>query len=188
MIPVFDSATRENQGGDRTRVLRTFHWRTDTCFVARVNQTWLRDALFPQLTQQTFGETAARDYDFAVVSLHQPTRAVYGAPGRADLHKPFFSILLAPPPTPKMKFGTMPLQGERQVLIQRIERGTGNGVTDLHGPGVWELQVARKGMPLAAAFEQTRRRDLLISAGVELLLLVTITFLLIAAPSKWRWG
>jgi signal transduction histidine kinase len=182
VAPIYDIATAESQGAAGARILKTFRFRPDRCFVARIDQTYLRDALFPQLIRRSFGESSARDYDFAVVSLNQPRDALYGVPMRADLRKPFLSIAnprafskppLAAAPAPR-----------QAVFFRHVEAFATKGqagLADLFGPGIWELDVAHKGVPLTAAFERTRRLDLLLSLGVESLLLAAIVFLVIAA-------
>lgn len=124
-------------------LIESFGPQADRCFVGRLDPSYLRDSLFPQLIRQSFGATAAADYDFAVVALNRPRLVLYGTPVRADLRQPF-------------------------------------------GPGIWELDVARKGMTLAAAFERKRRLDLLASLAVEALLLGAIVFLVIAARRMQR--
>ncbi len=181
IAPIYDVAASETHAGGKARVLKTFRWRTGQCFVARIDQTYLHEALFPQLIHQSFGETAAREYDFAVVSRNRPDHAVYGTPVRADVRKPFFSIAANLGWLPKQPLDAKSAPGEPAVLIQRVETVFAKGVGDLDGPGLWELQVAHKSVPLAAAFERTRRRDLVLSMGVELLLVAAFVFLVIAA-------
>jgi hypothetical protein len=65
------------------------------CFVARLDQAYLRDALFPQLILRSFGETVVGEYDFAVVSLSPPQDALYGVSMRKDLRKSFFPQVVA---------------------------------------------------------------------------------------------
>ncbi|HEX3878064.1 MAG TPA: HAMP domain-containing sensor histidine kinase [Bryobacteraceae bacterium] len=153
------------------------------CFIARLNEAYLKQALIPQLIKQSFGAAAMQDYDFAVVSLNSQHIPIFGSIGRADLRHPFFSVELpgvglvrarspAPPPG-------------NAVFVQRFESkmvaGGPHQLANLFGSGIWELQIARKGMPLAAAFERGRRRDVLISIAVEALLLAAIVFLVVAA-------
>jgi signal transduction histidine kinase len=185
VAPIYDIATTESHGDIGDHFLKTFRWRADRCFVAGIDQTYLRDALFPQLIRQSFGETAAAEYDFAVVSLNAPGHTLYGAPVRADLRKPFLSIGANLPWLPKAPFGTS-APGGSAVLIQRVESVVTKNPPDLHGAGIWELQVAHKGLPLTATFERIRRRDLLLSLGVELLLVAAILFLVIAARRMQR--
>ncbi len=66
--------------------------RPNACFLARVDQTYLRDSLFPQLIRQSFGGTLLTEYDVAVVSRNRPQDALYGWPMRSDFRKLFFSI------------------------------------------------------------------------------------------------
>lgn len=180
VVPVYEIATRESRDAAETRILKTLRWRPDRCFVARIDQNYMRGSVVPQLIRQSFGDTAAREYDFAVVSLSRPHETFYGAPVRADLRKPFFSIS-NPLAAPKAPFAGSPPPGERAVFVQRLQtvRPGEAPMADLYGPGIWELQVAHKGVPLAAAFEQTRRWDMLLSLTVELLLAAAIVFLII---------
>jgi len=185
LAPIFDTGTSERSGTAELRVLKTFRWRSDRCFVARIDQTYLRETLVPRLISQSFGATAAAEYDFAVVPLSASRDAFYGDPSvptRADLRKPFFSI---PGPLALLNRRLDGIPGGRQsVYVQHVETVRGQGRTTLAnvlGPGLWELDVAHKGLPLTAAFEQRRQRDWLLSLGVEFLLLAAIGFLVIGA-------
>jgi signal transduction histidine kinase len=183
--PVFDVFTVETAHPDAIDVVRTVRRPPERCFVARIDEPYLRGAFLPQLIEQSFGGTALRDYDFAVVPKNRPRDPVYGVPVRADLRKPFFS--LAPKP---LAFTKPPPAGapreSRRSLVFRMESTTtaiqgAAPASDLFGPGIWELEVAHKGVPLEAAFERTRRRELLISLAVEVLLAAAIMFLVIGA-------
>jgi two-component system, OmpR family, sensor histidine kinase SenX3 len=149
-------------------LIESFGASADSCFVALLDLSYLHTSLFPQLIQQSFGATAAADYDFAVVSLNQPGLTLFGTRAGADLRQPFFSI--QPVDLAFTSSSTRP-PAERPSLV---------------GPGVLELDVARKGLPLAAAFERKRRLDLLASLAVEALLLGAIVFLVIAARRMQR--
>jgi two-component system, OmpR family, sensor histidine kinase SenX3 len=77
------------------------------------------------------------------------------------------------------------------IFVQRFESTTvlkGNGAPsmNLFTDGIWELDVAHRGVPLAVAFEQVRRRNLLLSLGVEALLLVAIVFLVLSVRRMQR--
>jgi signal transduction histidine kinase len=187
VAPVYDVATER---GDEfgTHILNTFHWRPGRCFVARIDQAYLRHTLFPRLIRQSFGETAVEEYDFAVLPRSQPRQALYGSPLNADLRKPFFvrqpvfalskALAAGPPGVRRM-----------QIRVQHLDAaGKGLPAPDagLFDEGRWELEVAHKGVPLAAAFEQTRRRDLLGSVAIEALLAAAIVFLVIAARRTQR--
>ncbi len=151
-------------------LIETFGSRVDRCFIARLDQAYLRDALFPQLIRQSFGATAAADYDFAAVSLNRPRIALFGTLTRADLRQPFFSVQPVDQTFSNARPATRAPTEESSVI----------------SPGVWELDVARKGLPLAAAFERKRRLDLLASLAVETLLLGAIVFLVVAARRMQR--
>jgi signal transduction histidine kinase len=183
VTPIYEIGSSETHSpGGEARILKTFRLRTGRCLVARLDESWVRSSLIPQLLRRSFGETSIRDYDFAVVSRSRPQEALYGTPARADVRKPFFSISGPLPSLP-----LPPSEGRHAVIIQqRVETVGENRFFDLHGPGMWELQVSRKGMPLAAAFEQTRRRDLLASIGVELMLACAVAFLVVGMRRMQR--
>ncbi len=186
VAPVYDIAAAESRSASGTRILKTFRWRPDRCFVARIDESYLRGTLFPQLIRQSFGERAAAEYDFAVVSHDRPDRAFYGGPLRADLRKQFFSV-----PNPLALRGPSGVSppGGQAVFVQRVETLTAKGPADLadfFGPGIWELEVAHKGVPLATAFERTARRELLLSLLVESLLVAAIVVLVLGARRMQR--
>ncbi len=186
VAPIFDVAMAERHGASGQRFLKTFRRQPDRCFVARIGQAYLRDTLFPQLIRQSFGGTAAGEYDFAVVSRSQPREVLYGAPIRADLRKPFFSVDPGSLAFSKSPLGAPPVPGQTMVWLRHTETVVSKGLAELFGPGIWELDVAHKGVPLAAAFERSGRRDLLASLGVEALVLAAIVFLVIAARRMQR--
>src|SRR5262249_10880027 len=104
VLPVFQLPTPENQSGG-IRIVQSGTRAPAGCFVARLDQGYLRASLFPQLIRQSFGETDASEYDFAVVPRDLTDRALYGTLLRPDLRKPFFTILPGRalshrPPTP----------------------------------------------------------------------------------------
>lgn len=190
VAPVYDISTTQRDSADGTRILRTFGRQAGRCFVARIDLAYVRETVFPQLIHRSFGETAASEYDFAVVS-HNPSSdrlpgsAIYGSALQPDLRRAFFSVVPAELAPDRSAFNANPVPGQSAIFVQRVEstivtRGAVR-LAPLFGPGIWELDVAHKGVPLAAAFEQTRRRELLLSLLVELLLLAAIVFLVIAS-------
>src|SRR5579871_2398406 len=182
VVPVYNVAEAENLGGGGLRIVKAAARVPQGCMVARIDLNSLRDTVIPQLVRQSFGDTATHDYDFEVVSRARPDSPLYGNPVHADLQKPFFSIspahlaLAHRPPSP--------VPGQVGIIVQSVEtivtKGS-PGLANLYGSGIWELEVAHKGLPLAASFERTRQRNLLISIGVELLLVAAFVFLVIAA-------
>jgi signal transduction histidine kinase len=180
VVPLYDvqSATVGNQRS--FRLMSSASQQPGRCFAAALDQAYLRDTFIPQLIRRTFGATAASEYDFAVAA---GAHVVYGKAGRADLQRPFFSVMPA-----DMGIGKAPVppaaHGQSLLIVQRVDtivsKGAG-GIAPLFGPGAWNLQVSHKGVPLADAFEQNRRRDLLAGVLVEALLVAAIVFLVLAA-------
>lgn len=185
VAPVFEFPNEQSLTDGRVRVFRSFGQGPNRCFAARLDMDYLRGTMFPQLIRQSFGATAAEDYDFAVVPVSRPQQPLYGSVVRADLKKPFFSvrpIQFAFPRTPAHEL--LP-PGRTMVYMQHVEdrvvvRGGTAASGEVLGRGAWELNVAHKGVPLATTFERTRRRDLLFSVGVEALLAAAVLFLVIA--------
>lgn len=188
MAPIFELSTVEQTGRQDGRVLKVFRGRPERCFVAPMNSAYLRDIFFPQLIRQSFGETAIREYNFSVISRSRPHELLFGAPIRADFRKPFFSVLPFPLASQQKLSGGKSTRQEA-VFVQHFGTVVAKGAAakaDLFISGLWELDVAHKGMPLAAAFERHRRGDLLLSLGVEILLLGAIVFLVIGARRMQR--
>ncbi len=191
VTPLYDSAT-ENEHGEKTiRIVRSTRQRSGRCFIASIDQTWLRENLFPQLIGRSFGPSLQNEYDFTVLARGQP---IYGKRRQPDLAKPFFSITPGDLGIGMPRLNAGAHAPGQAILVQRVESavitthigGDALSFSPLIGPGSWELQVARKGMPLAAAFEQTRWRNLLLSLAVEALLLAAIVFLVVAARRMER--
>jgi hypothetical protein len=151
-------------------LIQSFGPPVERCFVALLDISYLHSSLFPQLIQQSFGPTAVADYDFAIVSLSQPGLALFGTTAGVDLRQPFFSIQ----PVDQAFFNARPSTPASMDKSSVIS------------PGVLELDVARKGLPIAAAFERNRRRDLLDCLAVDALLLGAFVFLVIAARRMQR--
>lgn len=182
VAPLYEVTSLDAQGTPAVGILRTFTQRPGRCFVARLDENYLRNELFPQAIARAFGETSAREYDFAVLTRTQPPEVLYGRPLQADLKKPFGTVSpvhLTPPLHPQPA-----RTGQNAIFIERFEStivgAPPSAARELFDQGVWELQVAHKGVPLAVAFEQTRRRNLLLSLGVEALLIAAMVFLVVA--------
>ena len=187
IAPIFDITSVENRVAGGAHTLRILTRPLGRCFVGRIDESYLRNTLFPQLIRESFGETSAAEYEFAVIPRSRPHTVLYGAPLRADVRKPFFSnqVVFTRRPvtvTPQPKRSTIFVQ---HMESQIVAKGPIT-LPDLLDQGMWELHIAHKGVPLAAAFEQTRRRDLLLSLGVEALLFVAIVFLVVAAARMQR--
>lgn len=160
-------------GAASSRQMRTSQER---CFVARIDQAYLTARLFPQLFRQSFGETAVQEYDFAVVIPDRPHDLLYGAPVRPDLRRRFFSPLATLPPSHSL------VVRDTADAFMRGQPGAPMGWSR----GIWELEVAHKGTPLATALKQRSRRVLLFSLGLEVLLVTVIVFLVIGSRNMQR--
>jgi two-component system, OmpR family, sensor histidine kinase SenX3 len=173
-----------DRGRGGLHVFQSYNLQPKRCFVAQIDLGYLRDTLLPQLIRQSFGATASQDYDFAVVPRGRPGAALYGRAMRFDLRRPFFSIAPFLGLNRGLPHGGR--HGPPSIFVERRETFASPGVADLFGPGIWDLEVARHGLPLNRAFEQVRRRDLLFSLAVEGLLAAAIVFLVIGSQRMAR--
>lgn len=178
--PLFDSTHEEPApGGDHGR-FRTA--RGGRCFVALLNEDFIRGTLVPTLLQETFGESSMNDYNFAIVSRNDDADRFYGPRITPDLRRTFFTVPLRNLlPAPKRPPAT---SGKGTPSYQHYEIGTINRAPRLPpqlGDEIWELQIAHRGRSLPAAFRRERWRDLLFGVAAELLLGTAIVLLLIGA-------
>jgi len=181
--PLFDSIREETAPGGGHRILRTS--RGGHCFVALLNEDFIKGTLVPKLLQETFGDSSMKDYDFAIVSRNRDAERIYGPKIAPDVRKPFFTVSLQNVPPVLKRPGNAPnTSGKGIAIFQHYEIGTINRAPHLPprlGDGIWELQIAHRGMPLAAAFRRERRRDLLLGVAAEMLLGAAIVLLVIGA-------
>ena len=185
IVPIFQIQTTATNAQRTLRIVSTPHDPPGRCFLARLDLAYLRDTLFPQMIHRSFGPTSAAEYDFAIAPAGKHAAPLYGTPQRADLRQPFLSVMPGDAGFGRGPAPAAPKPGESMVIVQRVEstivgKSTA-GIAPLFGPGAWELEVAHKGVPLADAFQQTRRRNLLLSLLVEALLIAAVVFLLVAA-------
>ena len=179
--PVFKLSQVLTDGAHGLRVMRSF--AGDQCLLGLLDERYLREEYFPRLLKQSFGDTTWSEYDFAVLARDQKRDPLFGHAMTADVKKPFFSManirLSRAPKPPQLE----KKERENVLFVQRFEstvvaRGAAPR-RSLFGDGMWELDIRHKGVPLAEAFERTRRRDLLLSIAVETLLGAAIVFLVI---------
>lgn len=180
-VPILDIVSEEQRTSGETRITKSVKWGMDRCFLARIDQEYLRTTLFPRLIQQSFGSTSAGEYDFAVASVANPEQRLYGGRLNPDVTTPFRTLESSLPVLPRIPATGFEAHERTSIIIQRSDRIYTSTVNSLHGPGLWELQVAHKAVPLPAAFERRRWRDLALSLGVDLLLLAAVAFLVVSA-------
>jgi two-component system, OmpR family, sensor histidine kinase SenX3 len=187
--PVFEIIGNQGDQGRSVRVLRTV--RDNLCLIARLNDSLIQHTLFPQLLKDSFGDTTLSEYDFAIVPRDHSNGLLYGHALTPDLTRPFFAISPANfPPAVKGVAGADAATRKNMLFIQRYQvRIGGRGQTPapfLFGDGIWELEIAHRRVPLAAAFERDRRRDLLLSVAAEALLGAAIVLLVLGAYRMQR--
>lgn len=204
--PVFDvarikqEAVRDLRGYQAFGVFRSFG--DDRCLITVLDVNYLRTTLFPQLLKKSFGESSWKDYEFAVVQRQREGSPLYGNTiPQPDLRRPIFAVPPIALRRPDREVADAPEPRKNTLFVQRyttevtggapasISVGSTvvrDGVQVLLGKDIWELDIRHKGVPLAVAFEQTRRRDLLLSVAVEALLAMAIVFLVIGVRRTQR--
>ena len=168
IAPIYDISRSESHIGAGLRIVENVQWRQNRCFVGVLDETYLAHVLFPRLIAQSFG-SGAGEYDFAVARMGHPGGTLYGPAIHPDLRRPFtwaVGLILSPPSATG--------GARRRTMVVKNDAA----VADLLPSGLWELQIAHKGMPLEASLDAKRRRDLLLSLGVEILLLAAIVVII----------
>jgi signal transduction histidine kinase len=187
ITPIYDVQSASSFENEEMRILKTFRWRPDRFFAARLDESYLRETLFPSMIRRSFGASAVEQYDFAVASAERPDDLLYGSATRIDLRARFGAT---PNRLAYWRIGVRERPSQRSgVIVQHRERIIGAGPEPPsfeEAPGIWELQISRKGGPLADAFEQRRRRELLVAFGIEALLLAAVAFLVIGVRRMQR--
>lgn len=181
--PLFQSVIEKTKQGQSV-----FHIsRANHCFVAWLDEDFIKTTLVPKLLQESFGNSSMNDYDFAIVPRHRDAQRIYGPRVNPDLRKPFFAVSLRNlPPIPGRPTNTPTPTGR---IIQRYQIQTeNNGLPLRPSPpnDLWELQVAHRGLPLAASFRHERRVELLLVFAAEALLGASIMLLVISAHCMQR--
>ena len=187
-FPILQVSTIQQNMDATLRIMRAYPDRR--CFVAQLDEDYLKTQLLPELIRKSFGEASVRDYNFSVIDRQHPERIVYGSTVTPDLTKPFLSMGFRMAPTPP---GPPPKKDNNarsmSLFVQRFEYNvvaTSKPTSLTFRDGIWELEVAHKGLALDAAFEQTRRKNLLFSLAVEVLLIAAIVFLVVAVRRMQR--
>ncbi|MEZ2348293.1 sensor histidine kinase [Terriglobus sp. RCC_193] len=182
--PLFQPVVEKTkQGQSLFRISRANH-----CFIALLDEDFIRTTLIPKLLPETFGKSSMNDYDFAIVPRHRDAQRIYGPKITPDLRKPFFAVSLRNFPLIPGRPTNAPTPPGR--IIQRYQIQTEDRVVPrlpaLPNDGIWELQIAHRGLPLAAAFRHQRRQELLLLVAAEFLLGTSIILLVLSAYRMQR--
>jgi len=181
--PLFQSTVEKTkQGQSLFRISRADH-----CFIALLDEDFIKSTLIPDLLQQSFGKSSMSDYDFAVVPRRRDAQRIYGPGITPDFRKPFFSVSLRnlpPMPGRPTNAPSPPGRNIQRYLVQTETRGTPGPPNPQND--IWELQVAHRGLPLAAAFRHERKQELLLVVAAEFVLGASIILLVLSAHRMQR--
>ncbi|MCC6398673.1 MAG: hypothetical protein IT282_16785 [Bacteroidetes bacterium] len=179
---------------------------------AWINRAYLRETLIPDAVGTTLNPGGTADFDVCVVTRTVPPEVLYSTlpggdsipPDHADVH----AGLLVPPPRPPSPDGGPPGEGmaggERRFegwrpfpfgrerldstgmdLMARRPEGEREGNVQ-RADAVCELRVRHRAGSLDAAVRQTRLRNLAISSGILVLMLVALAILLVSSQRSLR--
>ncbi len=179
---------------------------------AWINRAYLRETLIPEAAGTTLNPGGTTDFDFCVVTHTTPPEVLYSTlpggdlipPDDADVH---LGILVFPPrlPSPdagppgeEMSGGEGRFERWRPFPIGRERIDSAGGYFMARFPegeregrmraanAVCELRVRHRAGSLEAAVRQTRMRNLAISSGVLMLMLVALAILLVSSHRSQR--
>jgi signal transduction histidine kinase len=146
--------------------------------IVQLHLPYLRDTLLPEVLQSHLGSGGTLDYSVEVVSRSEPPSVIYQSdPGARErvAQSPDASIsllsALSEPFGGRRGGGDRTLRGARGRQWEAEFEGRGRGPGE---PGRWLLYVRHKAGSLEAAVFRTQQRNLMVTAGVLLLMLATV--------------
>lgn len=155
------------------------------CIVVKLNERYIHDTLLPALIHRHFGDSA-KSYDFAIASR---SRTIYddvkNHTSRADFEQNLFDIRLDEVfrQASTRQFSEAHSSGPPRRIVMTYRQ---TALDARSNRGQWRLSVYHRGGPVQSAVAGWRRQNLLISAGVEVLLLAAIGFLLLSTRRLQR--
>ena len=184
VVPVYAIASAETRGpGGALMRRKTLRWQQGRCFVAQLDQAYLRGALFPELIRRQLRRDGGRGVRFRRSSARPAERSAVRLPGARGCDASRSSHCAAPSPLPKQPF-TAGEPTRQTVFIQRMDADDENGparLANLFGTGIWELHVAHKDVPCRLPSSGRGGLILLWSLAVECLLVAAIVLLVVGA-------
>lgn len=179
---------------------------------AWINRAYLRETLIPDAAGTTLNPGGTSDFDVCVVTHTTPPEVLYStlpggdliSPDNADVHA---GLLVFPPRPPSLDAGPpggemsggqrrfegwrpFPFGGERRdsagmdLMARRPEGEREGGMRGANA--VCELRVRHRAGSLEAAVRQSRLRNLAISSGILVLMLVALAILLVSSHRSQR--
>jgi signal transduction histidine kinase len=175
-IPVFASSG-ENYGPGRHFGPRE---REIAWVVFNLNLAFIRQTMLPELLRRDLGVKGSLDYQVEVVARDDPDFVIFQSdPGRASVvESADASVALFDPPDNSSGRRGGPGEGGRPGGFGGRGGPGGPPRGPSSGPGRWQMYVRHRAGSLEAVVEQTRLRNLSVTAGVLLLMLATAGALL----------
>ncbi len=159
------------------------------CIRVELNQSYIRDVLFPALIEKYLGKDAQRNFEFSVVSVasgkmifpkaeeHPAARA-----SNPDVRQTMFSLrpdnLIQ-----KMLPSLDPSKQRTQIYIRSSATQSPRGVAMFRKPletSLWQMDIRNRTGPLLSSISRWRQGNLITSLAVESMLVLSIAFLILS--------
>jgi signal transduction histidine kinase len=165
--------------------------------VLQLDMPLIEQQVLPELTRKHFRRDDTDAYRVAIVDADDPRKVIYRSspeaptdPARAEINEPLFAaqrdpmVFLARGGTPRA------MHQAHDVLVSVIRERRGNGTFEARvaaaGGASWRLLVQHERGSLDAAVTSVRRRNLVISSGIMLLMAVSIGLLAVSSRRAQR--
>jgi signal transduction histidine kinase len=136
--------------------------------ILELDLDYIRNFLLPEILQRRLGGGGKLDYHVEIVARNQPSTVIYDSDpslSGATLHSDASIALFDGPFDRMVRFGDPPPPGRAAMPPARPDRGR------------WLLSARHRTGSLEALVEQTRRRNLAVTAGILLLMLAAVAAL-----------
>ena len=165
---------------------------------------YMKRELLPELANRYFSSEGALDYNLAIVSRAQPEHVIYASDAKMNgvaIPSPDATVDLFALRLDKMNAmmldtlrSGLPGQGRKQggdvaykvLSIQKSQDVTAKNSLLRETDGRWELQLKHRGGSLEAVVAASRRRNLLVSSGIMLLLAVSLVMIMVSTQRGQR--
>ncbi|HKP73800.1 MAG TPA: HAMP domain-containing sensor histidine kinase [Pyrinomonadaceae bacterium] len=179
--------------------------------VATLDLDYVKRELWPALTRRYFASGDRLDYRVAVVDAGDPSKIIYNsapdvrtnAQSSGDARAPIFQVrfdemdaflppsFTSPPASDSQVEQVQETTGtQRKKTVRIFESKTSRELTRLHLPGAgeggWQLVVTHAAGSLDAAVGGARRRSLLVSFGILLLLAASVALIFVSTHRAQR--
>jgi signal transduction histidine kinase len=160
--------------------------------VLQLDMLIIEQQVLPELTRRHFHRDESDAYRVAIVDADDPRKVIYRSspeaptdPARAEINEPLFAAQRDPMVFLARGGAPRAMHQAHNVLVSVIRERRGNGTFEARvaaaGGASWRLLVQHERGSLDAAVTSVRRRNLVISSGIMLLMAVSIGLLALSS-------